>query len=342
MGQRVVLKPFLQYAISNTTLHPATEPLLLPRVLRTLPGLIEVTQETTLEAGQRLHNELGAEVATSALCILNFASARNPGGGFQNGSQAQEESLARSSGLFACLEAHHDDFYMPHRKDPQDGLYSHAMLHSPNVPFFREDRGSFCPLWCASVITSPAPNAGLAAPKQGQAVVDNIMEERCYHILRLARDRGHTDLVLGAFGCGVFGNDPKHVAACFCNLLCDSGEFAGHFRRIVFAIPGHQDNTNSRHSGHNYLQLRLHMRRLAQHVTEKMPMSRWAHVMRTLPPRSVMTTKRPQAKMKVIRSTSIRAATSAACPHQLMKVILVPRKPRRIRSYPWLGARWRM
>jgi len=240
--QRIDLKPFLQHAIGSTTLHPAAEPSLLPGVLQILPGLIEVSRETTLQAGQRLHSELGA--GASSLCILNFASARNPGGGFRKGSQAQEESLARSSGLVACLEAHHNDFYMPHRKDPQDGLYSHLMLHSPNVPFFREDQGSFCPLWCASVITSPAPNANLSAPRHGKVAVDNIMMERCYHILRLARDQGHSDLVLGAFGCGVFGNDPKHVAACFYNLLCDGGELAGHFHRIVFAIPGHQDDIN--------------------------------------------------------------------------------------------------
>merc|ERR1711972_695724 len=105
--------------------------------------------------------ELGAR-GGGAVCLLNFASAKKPGGGFQNGASAQEESLALSSGLYACLAPHYEDFYSPHRRDPHGGLYSHAMLYSPRVPFFREDSGHFYPLWTASVITSPAPNAGVA------------------------------------------------------------------------------------------------------------------------------------------------------------------------------------
>ncbi|MGB1277970.1 MAG: TIGR02452 family protein, partial [Nannocystaceae bacterium] len=58
----------------------------------------EVTNETTLAAASRLV----ARGIKDPMC-LNFASARNPGGGFIKGSSGQEESLARSSGLYPCL-----------------------------------------------------------------------------------------------------------------------------------------------------------------------------------------------------------------------------------------------
>jgi len=199
---------------------------------------IEVTTETTLEAGWRLRDGTEGGSATDSICILNFASAKNPGGGFLGGSQAQEESLARSSGLYACDMAQMGNFYEPHRKNPKDGLYSHAMLYSREVPFFRRDDGSFCPVWLASVITSPAPNAGVALQRRGRKEVFETLHSRVGRILRLARARKHTDLVLGAFGCGVFKNDPEDVAGAFHDWLCGPPNFARHFDRVVFAVAG--------------------------------------------------------------------------------------------------------
>jgi len=209
--------------------------------LQTFP-VFEVTCETTIEAGLRLHDELKkqsdstAAAPVEALCLLNFASAKNPGGGFQGGAQAQEESLARASGLFPCLEAQMDGFYAPHRQNPQDGLYSDTMLYSPGVPFFRDDFGVFCPAWHAAVITAPCPNAGVSHCSR-QTLLE-VQRRRCGRVLRLAKQRGHTELVLGAWGCGVFKNDPEDIAVAFHFWLNQSPEFAGAFRRVVFAIPG--------------------------------------------------------------------------------------------------------
>lgn len=202
---------------------------------------IDVTPETTVQAGLRLSQEVQLESGDS-LCLLNFASAKNPGGGFEGGSMAQEESLACSSGLYACLIPHMNDFYEPHRKDPKDGFYSHAMLYSPEVPFFRDDDSAFCPVWTAGVITAPAPNAGVVMRKHSEEELIAALTERIRRILNIATEQGHTHLILGAYGCGVFRNDPEHVAMAFDYLLQgDEAIGLGVFKKVIFAIPDGKD-----------------------------------------------------------------------------------------------------
>jgi uncharacterized protein (TIGR02452 family) len=242
-GECVVSEPMMRYSVDSTVLYPASAMRAESRADRLgrdpCKTIIEVTEETTIQAGSRLHAELGAK-AGRALCLLNFASAKNPGGGFEGGSIAQEESLALSSGLYACLSTHMSDFYTSHRKNPDDGLYSHAMLYSPRVPFFRDDSGEFCAMWCAGVVTSPAPNAGVARKKRSDKDIVETLRERCGRVLAVAAEQGHTHLVLGAFGCGVFRNDASHVAAAFDYWL--NGKYSNIFERVVFAIPFDQKN----------------------------------------------------------------------------------------------------
>ena len=97
---------------------------------------IELTRETTFGAAKRLVTE---ENEQKALC-LNYASAKNPGGGFLGGSQAQEEALSRSSGLYTCIEQM-SDYYQTHRRS-KSCLYTDHMIYSPNIPVFRDDDGS--------------------------------------------------------------------------------------------------------------------------------------------------------------------------------------------------------
>ncbi|HBR75644.1 MAG TPA: TIGR02452 family protein, partial [Cyanobacteria bacterium UBA11159] len=59
----------------------------------------EVRNETTLMGGERI----ALTQKFKKIGVLNFASAKNPGGGFLRGTQAQEESLARSSALYKSL-----------------------------------------------------------------------------------------------------------------------------------------------------------------------------------------------------------------------------------------------
>jgi uncharacterized protein (TIGR02452 family) len=196
-----------------------------------LATAIEVTPETTLAATARL------AAAGGGVACLNFASAKNPGGGFRSGAQAQEESLARSSGLYASLRQV-PSFYAHHRAQG-DLLYSDHVIYSPAVPVFRDDSGAFLEApYLVSFLTSPAPNAGAIALNQRDSLplVPEVLARRAAKVLAVALRHGHRTLVLGAWGCGVFGNEPAVVAGAFNAHLGPGGLFAGRFERVTFAI----------------------------------------------------------------------------------------------------------
>lgn len=188
----------------------------------------EVTGETTLEAAEKL-----AELRP--FC-LNFASAKNPSGGFLSGSQAQEEALARSSGLYAALLPM-TEMYKCNRS-LGTSLYPDYLVYSPNVPVFRRDNGTLLEVPClASFIAVPAVNARAVEKNEPQYVtlIGSTMATRLNKLLSVAQAQGHTTLVLGAWGCGVFGNAPSVIARLFADALGPSGHFHGTFEHVVYA-----------------------------------------------------------------------------------------------------------
>ncbi len=192
---------------------------------------IEVVNETTLAGVARVLSTGGGPVAA-----LNFASARNPGGGFRNGSQAQEESLARSSALYASL-LRAGAYYERHRASPSC-LYSDAMILSPGCPIFRDDDGRLLEEpRRAAFITSAAPNAGAIGDNRPQELrqIPEVFRRRSEYVLAMAASRGYKQLVLGAWGCGVFRNDPGMVAKSFAAHL-QGGAWTGYFDRVVFSV----------------------------------------------------------------------------------------------------------
>lgn len=194
----------------------------------TTSAFCEVTPETTGAAARRL-------AASGPVVLLNFASARNPGGGFLGGARAQEEDLARCSALYECLLAQ-PEYYRANREF-ESPLYTDHLLYSPEVPFFRDDDHELLEEpYLASVITSPAPNAGAwLGAHDDRSELSRTLARRAAMVLAVARAHGHRRLVLGAWGCGVFGNDPREVAAVFAELL-RGPRFAGAFDHVTFAI----------------------------------------------------------------------------------------------------------
>jgi uncharacterized protein (TIGR02452 family) len=222
-------------AVENSQVIVPDSPQYTTKLPETLVSTeISVTQETTLAATRRL-----LASGRSQVMLLNFASARNPGGGFLGGALAQEESIAAASSLYSCQTAGHiyDHFYAYHEKHLTP-LYSHRCIYSPMVPVFRDDENILLPEpYFANMLTCAAVNQGYALTKGlSTTSVQTTMRERIKHILSIAATTGNRHLILGAFGCGVFKNDPKFVAGCFQHYL--SHEFAGAFAEVVFAVPG--------------------------------------------------------------------------------------------------------
>eukprot|EP00210_Caulerpa_lentillifera_P007257 g6943.t1 len=199
---------------------------------------LEVTREKTLAASKRLIAE-GYENP----CALNFASASEPGGGFLRGAIAQEEYLCRISGLYWCImdqEMYHRNYEVLGNR----GLYLHDLQYSPGVPVFRDsDTYEYLneeDVFEVAFVTCPSPNVGAIHPGTvSNETLTDTMRERIRRILTVAANKGHSALVLGAFGCGAFLNDPVMVANQFLTLL--SGYFRGVFKKIIFGVYERED-----------------------------------------------------------------------------------------------------
>lgn len=240
-GNVVDIQQPLRLAVDGTIIfRPADD---VSHVLKTMADaqstntMVELTHESTLAAAKRLY-----EAGSRDVCCLNFASAKNPGGGFLNGSQAQEESLARSSGLYACL-TNNMEMYQ-YNKSQNSSLYSDYMIYSPNVPVFRNDEGELLEnFYLTSFITSPAVNVGALKnnrPAEEPFILET-MRIRLAKVLAIAYQYNHKTLVLGAWGCGVFANDPKVIAGLFAEFLGDKGIYRSCFKHIIHAIYGKDD-----------------------------------------------------------------------------------------------------
>jgi len=218
-------------AITNSTCHPTTE--------------ISVLEISTLDGARYL---AAKSSQPDKIGVLNFASAKKPGGGFLSGAQAQEESIARSSTLYpTLLTKTSETFYTLHNRDPKGGYYSHAMIYSPGVLIFRDDDGGWVEPLEVDVLTSPAVNAGVVRktvngklmPEATEKKIKEVMAERMGRILSLFEKEGAQNIVLGSFGTGVFQNRVNVVAELWADLLTVPGaRFHNVFQKVVFAILG--------------------------------------------------------------------------------------------------------
>jgi len=193
----------------------------------------QVLNSTTLFAAKHC---VTISETRNVLC-LNFASAKHPGGGFLGGSQAQEESLARATGLYSCIVQMKEMYNANQRYS--SCLYTDHMIYSPKVPVFRDDNDALLEKpYFVSIITAPAVNAGAvrAQEKHNLAQIEPVMISRIDKILSIAAVHHYDTLILGAWGCGVFKNDPADVAKWFDKLLAIDGVYKRIFRLVVFAV----------------------------------------------------------------------------------------------------------
>lgn len=209
------------------------------------PARVVVSGKRTLEAAEPYVRE-GRKT-----CILNFASATNPGGGVTRGSSAQEECICRSSTLYPCLNTADlwYRFYSPHRKTGNP-LYNDDCIYTPNVCVFRADAAIPELLqeeawWNVNVITCAAPNlrrvtsnamnpcAGTKAAQISRKELEQLLIPRIRRIFQLAAKEGNQVLILGAFGCGAFQNPPEVVAGVFRKVM---EEYRLAFDTVEYAV----------------------------------------------------------------------------------------------------------
>ena len=220
--QKIVWRDAVQAACAAKRSIPLDTPLPHDESRSVTETLVQVTNETMLGASRRL-----VESGLRPLA-LNFANGIQPGGGFLGGARAQEEVLCRSTALYQTLVD--DPMYEAHRKRPQPDSTDWA-IYSPDVPVFRVDNGTeLTHPWLLSVLTCAAPYA----PSIGQPRAGDLLQKRIHRVLAIARAFGHATLVLGAWGCGAFENDPYRTATDFRRALED--DYGGAFADIVFAI----------------------------------------------------------------------------------------------------------
>ncbi|MCR5716910.1 MAG: TIGR02452 family protein [Lachnospiraceae bacterium] len=210
---------------------------------------VVISKKRTLEAAAGYR---GQKVA-----VLNFASASQPGGGVVTGASAQEECICRCSGLYFSLntQAMWDGFYRPHREAHQM-LHTDDIIYTPQVKVFKTDSSApqLMPKeqwYDVDVITCAAPNLRHAEERRHteaskrrscDAALLALHEKRLRRILEVAVSKGCETIILGAFGCGAFMNDPEIVALANRNVL---REYVYAFQNIEYAVyctPEHERN----------------------------------------------------------------------------------------------------
>lgn len=191
---------------------------------------IQVVNQDTLDCAFELHQ-------THNTLVLNMASDYKPGGGWLSGATAQEETLCKRSSLFYSLAPPHalrrPDWQYPFA---EDSLWA---IWSPDVVVVKDGEYKLLKnAWWTNVISMSAIRQPYLTAQDTTYKYDDdrvAMTKKIKNICQIALMNNHDAMVLGAFGCGVFGNPPEEVAEIFRTVLIDEG-YAKKFRVVRFAI----------------------------------------------------------------------------------------------------------
>jgi uncharacterized protein (TIGR02452 family) len=212
---------------------------------KTKETLISVSEDRSFQSAMRLQKEN----PEAKIAVMNFASAFHPGGGVAKGSSAQEESLCRTSTLYPLLNRRtlRNTFYKHHYhintlKASDSLIYTAGVIickTDDDLPkrMPKEDWG------IVDVITIAAPHLvqepNIHASSSHRVFFMSDVElfgyhvKRAIHVLTCAAAKGVDILILGAFGCGAFHNNPEVVAKAYKTAL---NEFPKVFKQIEFAV----------------------------------------------------------------------------------------------------------
>lgn len=164
--------------------------------------------------------------------LLNFADASVPGGLVKSGAGTQEECICRCTNLYQSLTSQKakEGYYDYNKMHSIVGKYTDALIYSEDVVCFKDAKYELLdsPVFL-DVITCPAPS--IAMPIK-EAL--SVYKPRIKKIIFSAINHNAKNLILGAWGCGAFGQNPNIIAQAFKDILI---EYGGYFDNIVFAIP---------------------------------------------------------------------------------------------------------
>lgn len=246
----IIMQTQFQMAIENSVVNSSiySEELETPWFIRNVkfrykPRIVLMPMDTV--------TALFSIKSEDRICILNFASYKYPGGKFMEGSSAQEESLCHSSILYNVLKnSKFDRYYSYNRAHTDNGLYENRAIYSPRIVFFGAGNGPYLDEKMADVITCAAPNAKqfyeniINCNQNNNDIIAKTIYNRCKFVLDIAEYNYADYLILGAFGCGVFGCNPRIVSKMFKKAI-NNGTYG--FKQIIFAIPN-----DGGHSSNNY------------------------------------------------------------------------------------------
>lgn len=206
---------------------------------------ISVTRDRSYQAAMRLAKENPGK----RIAVMNFANAFHAGGGVTRGAGAQEECLCRCSTLYPLLYRRSlRDSYYKHHHDLNTSKASDSLIYTEGVVICKTDdehpKRMTQEEWVkVDVITIAAPDlrarSNMYAAIVGSGTYMNNTElfgyhvKRAIHVLTVAASKGADILVLGAFGCGAFQNDPAVVAKAYKIAL---EEFPKVFDKVEFAV----------------------------------------------------------------------------------------------------------
>ena len=223
-------------------------------VIKETDTLAETGPSTNVEVVAGTSFGVAKKYADKKVCVLNFASATNAGGGVKRGSSAQEECLCRESSLYKSImtDALWDEYYAYHR-ERHNNLYTNRLVFVPKVKVIKDANGKDIEPFFASVIGCAAPNlrekpsnamnpCASAPVKITDKDLLTLLTERYRRVIALAEEKGVEVLVTGAIGCGAFKNKPEIVARAWKDALKKNG---AKLEKVVFGIYcGGEDKTN--------------------------------------------------------------------------------------------------
>ncbi len=214
-------------------------------------GKTEYEKDAKIVVSTKRSYEAAEAYKDKKVCVLNFASASNPGGGVEKGASAQEECLCRTSTLYFSLNTKEmwDGFYGPHRR-MRNPIHNDDIIYTPDVVVFKTDtdkpvRRKEEEWFKVDVISCAAPNLrnmpsnsynsgdGDLPARPTDDELYQIQFRRFKRILEVAAAMKEEVLILGAFGCGAFENNPSVVA----KAAKDAVElYKKNFEVIEFAV----------------------------------------------------------------------------------------------------------